>query len=106
MSFIAKNASSLLAMPRAMNRLFCQLTLLVVCAACCGCAPWHQTAAKGNSLLKPFDLAADGVALEIISVRFPMVDETLNSTIWTEINEQQLPLETRRKLAEGGLRVG
>jgi hypothetical protein len=92
--------------PRAMNGFICRLILLLACAACCGCASWQQTAAKGNSLLKPIDMAADSVALEIVSVRFPLGDETLNNTMWTEINEQQLPLETRRKFNESGLRVG
>jgi hypothetical protein len=89
-----------------MNRFICRLMLLLVCTACCGCASWQQTASKGNSLLKPIDMAADSVSLEIVSLRFPLGDETLNNTMWTEINEQQLPLETRRKLNDSGLRVG
>jgi hypothetical protein len=81
--------------------------LIVLGSTCCfGCSAWQQTAAKGNSLLQPVDLAADGVQLEIISVRFPLGDELINGIVWKEVNEQQLPLATRRKLAESGFRAG
>src|SRR5262249_39974452 len=86
---------------RAMTALFC------VTAALAGCSSWQQqTAPKEQSLLKPISAADDGVQLEIISIRFPFGDEELNDSIWNDIDEQQLPLSVRQKLAEAGLRAG
>jgi hypothetical protein len=85
---------------RAMTALFC------VTAALAGCSSWQQTAPKEQSLLKPISAADDGVELEIVSIRFPFGDEDLNDSIWNDIDEQQLPLSVRQKLAEAGLRAG
>lgn len=79
---------------------------LCAAAALAGCSSWQQTAPKEQSLLKPISAADDGVQLEIISIRFPFGDEELNDSIWNDIDEQQLPLPVRQKLAEAGLRAG
>jgi len=79
---------------------------LCATAALAGCSAWQQTAPKEQSLLKPISAADDSVQLEIISVRFPFGDEELNDSIWNDIDEQQLPLAVRQKLAEAGLRAG
>jgi len=79
---------------------------LCAAAALAGCSSWQQTAPKEQSLLKPISLAEDGVQLEIVSIRFPFGDEELNDSIWNDIDEQQLALSVRQKLAEAGLRAG
>jgi len=82
------------------------LIALCVAVTLAGCSSWKQTAPKEQSLLKPISAADDGVQLEIVSVRFPFGDEELNDSIWNDIDEQQLPLPVRQKLAEAGLRAG
>jgi hypothetical protein len=82
------------------------LTALCVTTGLVGCSSWQQTAPKEQSLLKPISAADDGVQLEIVSVRFPFGDEELNDSMWNDIDEQQLPLSVRQKLAEAGLRAG
>lgn len=79
---------------------------LCATAALGGCSSWQQTAPKEQSLLKPISAADDGVQLEILSVRFPFGDEELNDSVWNDIDEQQLPLSVRQKLADAGLRAG
>lgn len=79
---------------------------LWIAAALGGCSSWQQTAPKEQSLLKPISLADDGVQLEIVSIRFPFGDDDLNDSMWNDIDEQQLPLSVRQKLAEAGLRAG
>jgi len=85
---------------------YCLRAAMALCAALAGCSSWQQTAPKEQSLLKPINAADDGVQLEIISIRFPFGDEELNESIWNDIDEQQLPLAVRQKLADGGLRAG
>src|ERR1051326_6064938 len=82
------------------------MTALLAMAALGGCSSWQQTAPKEQSLLKPISLADDGVQLEIVAIRFPFGDEDLNDSMWNEIDEQQLPLSVRQKLADAGLRAG
>jgi len=82
------------------------ITALCAIAALAGCSSWQQIAPKEQSLLKPIGAADDGVQLEIVSVRFPFGDDELNDSIWNDIDEQQLPLPVRQKLAEAGLRAG
>ncbi len=79
---------------------------LVAVTGASGCSWGPHNAPQGESLLKPVDLAEDGVQLEIISVRFSQHDDELNGSMWKEIDEQQLPIAARRALAENGFRVG
>ena len=65
-----------------------------------GCSPW-QTAALENRLLKPPRMSPDTVILEMA-----VVDVADAEQLWQELDEQHLPLETRRKLAAEGLRAG
>ena len=98
-------------MVRAMD---CYLRRAIVCAALLlaaavgapGCHWGPQSAAHGESLLKPVGESEDSVELEIISVRYSPHDDELNSTLWNEIDEQQMPLAARRALAENGFRSG
>lgn len=68
-----------------------------------GCAPVIDKAASPLAPLRP---APESVALEIVSLRFKQGDEALNAQLWEQIDEQQLPIEVRRRLAANGFRVG
>jgi hypothetical protein len=80
--------------------------MLLIALGLAGCRDWQQTAPTGKTLLKPIDAAEASMRLEIISIRCPLGDEALNKTIWSEIDEQQLPAAVREQLAEEGFRVG
>ena len=71
-----------------------------------GCRWAPSSVPHGESLLKPVELADDGVQLEVISVRFSLHDDELNGSMWDQIDEQQLTLPVRRALAENGFRAG
>jgi hypothetical protein len=71
-----------------------------------GCAIPDNPAPHANTLLRPIDASADGIQLEVISVRFPYADPQLNSELWNEIDEQQFSPAVRRGLNENGMRVG
>jgi hypothetical protein len=93
-------------MLRATDRYLCWLIALLFATGIAGCNEWQQSAPSGKTLLKPIDVADDGMQLEIISIRFPLGDEALNKTMWSEIDEQQFPLPVRQALAENGFRAG
>jgi hypothetical protein len=77
-----------------------------------GCHAWQLSApeesggSKSQSLLKPVGIAEDGFSLEIITVRFPLGDAELNQAAWSQIDEQTIPVDVRRRLADNGLRAG
>lgn len=56
--------------------------------------------------LAPARMSPDSVALDVFFIRVPHGDATLNGPLWDEIDEQSLPVELRRDLAEHGLRAG
>jgi hypothetical protein len=51
-------------------------------------------------------MAEDGFRLEIVTIRFPLGDAELNDSAWAQIDEQSIPVETRRRLTDNGLRAG
>jgi hypothetical protein len=68
-----------------------------------GCAPLERS---GHSRLQPLRMATENVGLEIYFVRAPLGDPDINGPLWSDIDEQQVPLELRRRLAANGFRVG
>lgn len=81
-------------------------TVLLFAIGMAGCRDWQQSAPTGKTLLKPIDADEESMRLEIISIRCPLADEALNKTIWSEIDEQQLPADVREQLSGEGFRVG
>jgi hypothetical protein len=61
---------------------------------------------KGHSPLRPMTPSPDSVALEITWARFAENDPELNDSVWSQIDETQLPPSVRRELADNGFRVG
>jgi hypothetical protein len=51
-------------------------------------------------------MAADSVVLEIAFVRLPAADMAKYESIWAAADEQHLPADVRRQLAENGIRCG
>lgn len=51
-------------------------------------------------------LSSRNIGLEIYSIRVPLGDDEVNGPLWDEVDEQQLPMATRRRLAANGFRVG
>lgn len=51
-------------------------------------------------------LAPDSISLEVVFVRQPAIETLRDQALWNEVDEQSLPPNLRRNLAENGLRVG
>jgi hypothetical protein len=86
--------------------------LLSVCAAAGlaatlggGCARAVTHSAEKSPLATP-RMSPDSVELEIFFVRSAPDDPQANDALWTEVDEQVLPADLRRALAENGFRVG
>ena len=88
-----------------MRYCLCWIVVLIALAIS-GCSTWKPSEPKENSLLKPVEMADDGVKIEIISMRFPFGAAEINGAMWNEIDEQQLSPEARSRLAENGIRAG
>jgi hypothetical protein len=65
-----------------------------------------HAAAENRSPLTVATPSADSVSLEIYFAKAPLGNNTINGTLWNEIDEQRLPAETRRRLARCGIRAG
>lgn len=70
-----------------------------------GCGALDSPAPRAALLARP-QATPDSVALEIFSARYAAAEPEQAESFWTEIDEQQLPAELRRKLADNGLRAG
>jgi hypothetical protein len=79
------------------------LMCLLLFAPMLGC---HNPLKRGQSPLAPVQMSRQSVVLEILRVRFPVVEQTAGEDIWTEVDEQHFPTELRRQLATNGFRVG
>lgn len=66
----------------------------------------RHVGADSKSLLAAASPSSDSVGLEIFFARAACGDESLNGSLWKEIDEQRVPAETRRKLAADGFRAG
>ena len=67
------------------------------------CADPHVVA---KSPLRRPRMSPQTTALDVFFARVPYGDTDANVTLWQELDEQVIPVETRRRLAENGLRVG
>lgn len=68
-----------------------------------GCARWHR---GGKFELPALQASPGSVAIEIRFVEFPFGQADLNAPLWTEIDEQQMPPEVRKRLEANGFRAG
>lgn len=50
--------------------------------------------------------AADAVALDVFFVGYPFGDETINGPLFSEIDQQEIPLDVRQRLAANGFITG
>jgi len=80
------------------NLVFCAL------AAALGCAPIRPE--TDHSPLSAARMSPDSVTLDVFFVRCPFGDAMANEELWQEIDEQQIPIETRRRLSANGFRAG
>lgn len=81
------------------------LVALALCAGGCSFIDRH-VAARAKSPLGQTTPSSDSVTLEIFFARGALGDAMINGRLWNEIDEQRLPAELRRKLAENGFRAG
>lgn len=78
--------------------------LTVVCLSVLGCASWDRP--EQQLALPTPRMSRDSVVLEIESAEFDESQEQAFLGIWQALDEQFLPLETRRVLAANGIRCG
>jgi hypothetical protein len=78
---------------------------LLACAGGCSFIDRHASA-ESKSPLGQATPSPDSVTLEIFFARGALGDPTINGRLWNEIDEQRLPSDLRRKLAENGFRAG
>ncbi|OHB84091.1 MAG: hypothetical protein A2V98_15105 [Planctomycetes bacterium RBG_16_64_12] len=75
--------------------------MLAAAGACSTISP-----PQGKSPLARAPMSPDSCVLDIFFVRLPSGDKEANGPMWAEIDEQHLPCELRRRLAQDGFRVG
>lgn len=97
--FSALSAAGAINMSRLANFRFAVGASLAA-ALLSGCSPW-SVASVDQSLLKPPRMSPDSVVLELA-----FLDASDQDEIWGDVDEQLLPVELRRKLAQQGLRAG
>ena len=59
-----------------------------------------------NTSLMAATQAPDHVALDVFFVRVPLSDQAVIRDLWSEVDEQAIPLEVRRRLVANGFVVG
>ena len=69
-----------------------------------GCAPMRP--GTDRSPLSAAQMSPDSVTIDVFFIRCPYGDPVANDRLWQEIDEQQIPLETRRRLTANGFRAG
>src|SRR5215469_16507253 len=74
------------------------IALLAVAAGC--------TKLPKNTSLMPATAVGDHVALELFFVRVPLGDQTVLQPLWSDVDEQMIPLDVRRRLAANGFVAG
>lgn len=79
------------------------VALALAIAGVTGCT---SVAPSGNLPLAATTVDAESVGLEIFFVRVPLGDPLAGPDLWSEIDEQQFPVEMRRRLSANGFRVG
>lgn len=79
------------------------LAILAAALTAAGCTPIRSEA---KSPLSPPQMSPDSVVLDIFFARFPQGEEDPIGPMWNEIDEQAIPADVRRRLAENGFRVG
>lgn len=80
------------------NLVFC-VSMVVL-----GCTPIRPE--TDRSPLSAAHMSPDSVTLDVFFIRCPYGDTVANDQLWREIDEQQIPLDTRRRLTANGFRAG
>jgi hypothetical protein len=70
-----------------------------------GCSTW-TTVPMGKSLLQPARMSPDSVVIEFALMDLADSQGGLDAELWRGVDEQQIPVQTRQKLARHGFRCG
>jgi len=84
------------------------LIVMIVTSGVSGCARFLNGSRETlvNELLPPLKVGNNSQAFELYFVRLPFGQEGLETDIWNEVDEQQLPLAQRRVWEANGIRIG
>jgi len=81
-------------------------TLIAVLLTLSGCKLWNEKQSAPPSELPTPRVSDDTVMVELARISLTDEEIELFESSWAEIDEQILPIEQRRVLAENGIRVG
>lgn len=81
------------------------LLLAVLGPVCSGCARFARMSEQPSALPTP-RMSPDAVVIEMLTVELPLTHPAEEESLWREVDEQQLPIELRRRLAAAGVRCG
>jgi hypothetical protein len=70
-----------------------------------GCSTW-TTAPMGKSVLQPARMSPDSVVIEFAMLDLADSAEGPDTDLWRGVDEQQISVQTRQKLAQHGFRCG
>ena len=79
--------------------------IVLALAIFAGCSTW-TTAPTGKSLLQPARMSPDSVVVEFALLDLADSQEGRADELWRGVDEQQIPVQTRQKLARQGFRCG
>jgi hypothetical protein len=85
-------------------RQYLLLVLTALLAPAAGC--FRPVIQPCRSPLKPAQMSADSVVLEMFFIRVPYGDAAANDTLWKEIDEQHFSPDMRQRLSRNGFRAG
>ncbi len=88
--------------------MFRLLLFVVALVSATGCQWWPHGSVVGDehALLRAVQAPPDAIPLDIYWARFPWGDTGMNDELWQSVQEDRVPVEVRRRLAENGLRAG
>jgi hypothetical protein len=91
---------------RTFSILIAAKALALLASGCRLISPPEDLALEENaSPLSPL-AGDDHVSLEVFFVHVPLGDEATADSIWNDVDEQQFPVDDRRRLGQHGFRVG
>lgn len=81
------------------------IAILVLIASVGGCAKWDQPPKKSGLVLPKGRVAADAVGIELGVAQLDSTQTETFEEFWTDLDQQELPLELRKRLDQNGIRA-
>ena len=79
--------------------------IMVLICCVCGCAPWEKPDKKSTLTFPKTRIAVDAVGLELGVVQLDSDQSETFEQFWGLLDQQELPLELRKRLDQNGIRA-